>query len=215
MRGRRVGVLVLACAMVAACGSSGKTSSSSTLAARSSASALATSPAAAPAVFAGVRGRVLSKGELPGFASVGPRALGINAASWVVENRLPVAQRAAASARLGRLGFVAGVREDLIGPHGLAGLSTVEQFHSSAGARGELANVVRGLGGPGVARFAVPGVPGATGFAAPGTAFNTAFADGSYCYLIGAQALRAATPGGPTQAGLIVASQRLYRRVHR
>lgn len=125
-----------------------------------------------------------------------------------------MAQRAAASARLRRLGFVAGVREDLGGPHGLAGLSTVEQFRSSAGARGELASVARGLVGPGVARFSVPGVPGATGFAASGSAFNTAFADGSYCYLIGAQAFRARTPGGPTRAALILASQRLYRRVH-
>jgi hypothetical protein len=176
---------------------------------------LATSPAAAPAVFAGVRGRVLSGGELSGFAPVGPRALGINAGSWVVENRFPIAQRAAVSTRLRRLGFVAGVREDLVGPRGLAGLSTVEQFRSSAGARGELASVVRGLVGPGVARFAVPGVPGAAGLAAPGSAFNTAFADGSYCYLIGAQAFRAGAPGGPTRAALIVASQRLYRRVHR
>jgi hypothetical protein len=215
MRGKRVGVLVLACGVVAACGSSGKTSSSSALAASSSAEAVATSPAAAPAVFAGVRGRVLSGGELPGFAPVGPRALGINAGSWVVENRFPTAQRAAASARLRRVGFVAGVREDLVGPHGLAGLSTVEEFRSSAGARGELANVVRGLVRSGVARFAVPGVPGAAGFAAPGTAFDIAFADGSYCYLIGAQAFRAGTPGGPTRAALVVASQRLYRRVHR
>jgi hypothetical protein len=214
MRGKRVGVVVLACAVVGGCGGSGKPSSSSAPAATSSASALATSPAAAPAVFAGVRGRVLSGGELTGFSPVGPRALGINVGSWVFENRLPMAKRAAASARLRRLGFVAGVRENLVGPHGLAGLSTVEQFHSSAGAQGELASVVRGLVGPGVARFAVPGVPGATGFAVPGSALNTAFADGSYCYVIGAQAFRAGTPGGPTRAALIVASQRLYRRLH-
>jgi hypothetical protein len=215
MRGKHVGVLMLACAVVAACGSSGKTSSSSVSVASSSAEALATSPAAAPAVFSGVRGRVLSGGELPGFKPRGPRLLGINAGSWVVENRVPTAQRTTASARLQRLGFVAGVREDLVGPHGLAGLSTVEQFRSSAGAGSELASVVDGLVGPGVARFAVPGVPGANGFAAPAAWFNVAFANGSYCYLIGAQAFRAGTPGGPTRAALIVASQRLYRRVHR
>jgi len=215
MRGKPVGVLVLACAVVAACGSSGRTSSSSLLAASSSAEAVATSPAAAPAVFAGVRGRVLSGGELPGFKPRGPRLLGINAESWVVENRFPTAQRTTASARLKRLGFVAGVREDLVGPQALAGLSTVEQFRSSAGAGSELASVVDGLVGPGAARFAVPGVPGAQGFAAPGAGFNVAFADGSYCYLIGAQAFRAGTPGGPTRAALVVASQRLYRRVHR
>ena len=131
-----------------------------------------------------------------------------------MENQFPATQRAAVSARLSRLGFVAGVRENLVGPQGLAGVSTVEEFHSSTGARGELASVVRGLAGPGVTRFAVPGVPGATGFAARGIAFNTTFADGAYCYLIGAETFRAGTPGGPTQAALVVASQRLYRRVH-
>jgi hypothetical protein len=215
MRGKRAGVVVLACGLVSACGGSGKASSSSVSVPSSSAEALATSPAAAPAVFSGVRGRVLSGDELPGFRPRGPRFLGINAGSWVVENRVPAAQRTTASAGLQGLGFVAGVREDLVGPHGLAGLSTVEQFRSSAGAGSELASVVDGLGGAGVARFTVPGVPGAKGFAAPGAGVNVAFADGSYCYLIGAQAFRAGTPGGPTRAALIVASQRLYRRVHR
>lgn len=169
---------------------------------------------APPPGLAGVRGRVLADGELRGFAARGPRLAGFSAASWVVVDRVSSSQRASASAALRRLGFVTGVREDLAGPDGVAGLSTVEQFHSPAAARRELAQVSRDLVGPGVVRFAVVGVPDAHGFAAAGAGINVAFAAGSYCYLIGAQAAPPGAAGGATRATMIAAVQSLYHRVH-
>jgi hypothetical protein len=154
---------------------------------------------------------VLRANELKGFVPAGRRGIGINAASWMVVNQVPPAQRAALIDRLERLGFVAGLREDLIGPNSLPGLSTVEQFQSAAAARAELADVTKDIGrAPG---FAVPGIPAARGFGAPGEGFNVAFAKDRYFYLVGAEAGPAGTPRGPTRATVIAAAQRLYHRV--
>src|ERR1700690_3183014 len=106
MIGTRVGALVLACALVAACGGSGKTSSSPSTAATRGTSVSAKVQAAPPGL-AGVRGRVLVDGELRGFAPRGPRLAGFSAVSWVVVDRFSSSQRASASAELRRLGFVA------------------------------------------------------------------------------------------------------------
>lgn len=193
---------MVACVITAGCGNAGHAHVPSSTAAA----------ALSPVALSGVRGRVLQAGELRGFTSAGRRLLGMNAASWVVAEKVAPAEAASVTARLRRLGFVAGVREDLIGSDSLAGLSTVEEFRSGAGAGSELASLVHGLAEPGVARFLVPGVPHARGFWAAGDGVNVTFADGAYCYLVGAQV----TPGaGPTRAAVIAAVQRLYHRVQR
>jgi hypothetical protein len=60
----------------------------------------------------------------------------------------------------------------------------------------------------------VPGVPGARGYYAVGSGINAAFADGAFCYLVGAEEPPPGTPGGTSRASLVTAVQRLYRRVH-
>jgi hypothetical protein len=118
-------------------------------------------------------------------------------------------------ATLQRLGFVAGVREDLVGPDRLAGLSTVEQYRTPSGARGELAAVAPTLVGPGAKPFAVAGVPGARGYDTAGSGANIVFTDGPYFYLVGTEEAPSGTPGAANQATLAAAAQSLYRRVHR
>jgi hypothetical protein len=206
-------VLPLVCSTLAVvgCGGSAKTHGSTSHTSTAAPSGSAQRQAAAPPGLAGVRGRVLRANELKGFVPVGPRGVGINAASWAVVDQVPPAQSAALIGRLERLGFVAGVREDLVGPNNVPGLSTVEQFHSAAAARAELADVMRDAAPtPG---FAVPGIPGARGFGAADTGFNVAFAKRNYFYLVGAAAAPPGTPGGPTRGLVIAAGQRLYQRV--
>jgi hypothetical protein len=163
---------------------------------------------------------MLAAGEMVGFTPQGRRLLGINPESWVVALQVPAAQQAAKVALLRRLGFVAAVREDLVGSGGVPGLSMVEQFRSPGGARGELAAVVQQFKTsiPPPARFtsfAVPGIPAARGLAATGdTGANVAFTKGSYYYLVGAAGAPPGTPGGPNHASVSAAAQHLYHRVH-
>lgn len=206
MTGRYKAVFLVAGLAAAGCGSS---SSSHSQTSRVGSSTAPTS-ARAPAALAGVRGRVLSANELKGFSPQGRRQLGINAMSWVVVNQYPRAQRASTAARLQHLGFVAGVRENLVGPGGLAGLSTVEQFRTPAGARANFAVESHGLG---PTPFAVPGVPGARGFGDTGVGANVIFADGSYVYVIGAQEPPSAARDVSIQSSLAAAALSLYRRV--
>lgn len=199
-------VLLIACLVAAGCGSS-STSQPSTSSAGRSAAPTSTS---APAALAGVRGRVLRANELPGFTPQGQRVLGMNPISWVVANQFPQAEQQRTVARLQHLGFVAGVREDLVGPGGLGGLSTVEQFRTPGGAQADLAVESRGLG---PTPFPVAGLPGARAFAGAGVGANVMFADHSYVYLIGARETSAAQDPS-IRSSLTSAAQRLYRRVH-
>ena len=208
MTGRRKSVLLMACLATAGCGSS----SSSTPSTGSVGSSASSTSAGAPAALAGVRGRVLRANELKGFSPQYRRFLGINATSWVVVNQYPPAQRASTTARLQHLGFVAGVRENLVGSGGLPGLSTVEQFRTPGGARTNFAVESRGLGST---RFAIPGVPGARGFATAGVGANVLFADGPYVYLIGAAEPPSTAQDASIQSSLARAAQSLYGRVHR
>jgi hypothetical protein len=176
-------------------------------------------PPGAPPALRGTRGQVLAAGELAGFTRQGRIALGISAASWAHEEELPPAQSAKEAARLGRLGFVAGVRERLAPANGgpAEGLSIVEQFRSPRAADAELAAQLTIGKAQGASAFAVPSIPGATGFGGSigsATGFNVAFADGSYYYLVGAGFPRE-TPNPPTRADVIAAAQHLYSRVHR
>lgn len=210
----RLVILLVGCLLTAGCGGLGKTKASSSQP-QAAPSRSAPLPAGAPPGLAGVRGRVLVANEMKGFVPHGRRALGINAASWAVVDQVPPGQRAALTGMLERLGFVAGLREDLIGPNHLVGLSTVEQFRSVAAARAELrAELALAVAGPAPA-FAVSGIPGARGFGAAGSGFNVAFADGRYFYLVGAESPPPGVPGGPTRASVIAAAQHLYGRVQR
>jgi hypothetical protein len=156
------------------------------------------------------RARPASAEQGAGFTPLGRRQVGTSAASWATVNQLPAGE----ATRLERLGFVVGGREDLVGPDRLAGLSMVEGFRSRAGARDELVKVLHGLVRPGDKAFAVPGVPGARGYYAVGSGINAAFADGAFCYLVGAEEPPPGTPGGTSRASLVTAVQRLYRQVH-
>jgi hypothetical protein len=168
--------------------------------------------------LAGVRGRVLKAGEMRGYIPQGQRLLGINARSWVIVDQSPQSQQTKEAAFLSHLGFIAGVREDLLATSGDgSGLSTVEEFRSAVGARTELAAVVKSFlaSVPGSAVFTVPGVPGARGFALshPGlVGVNVGFVTGRYCYLVGAGG-SPRTPGAPKRAAVIAGARHLYHRV--
>ncbi len=215
----RMGVVGAACAITAlgGCGgSSNTTTSSSSTPAKAAVAPSAKPPPGAPPALRGVRGRVLSAGELPGYTP-GTRVLGINAASWVHEEELPGAQQAAETARLQGLGLIAAIREHLSPANGSAAeaLSIVEQFRSPAAAGTELAFEVRNGMGPGAREFAVPSIPGARGFggsSSKSSGINVAFAKGAYYYLVGA-GWPAGTPAAPTRAALIAAALSLYDRV--
>jgi hypothetical protein len=90
----------------------------------------------------------------------------------------------------------------------------VEKFRTPGAARQDLAGVLQSLQHPGDKVFLVPGVPGARGYYAVGSGINAAFADGPYCYLVGAEEAAPGTAGVTTRASIVAAVQRLYRRVH-
>ena len=210
---------LLACTALMAGGCGGSSSSSTRSHAQASTRRSATVESAPPAL-AGVRGRVLTAGEMPGYSPQGQRLLGIDAQSWTIVDLTPPAQRATEGAFLTRIGFVAAVRENLVAAAGQeSGLSTVERFRSAAGARTELANVVKQFlaSPPGAKTFAVPGIPRGRGFGRSGAGMagvNVAFVSGRYCYLVGAGG-PTGVPGAPTRAVVIAAAQRLYHRVPR
>ena len=186
---------------LAACGGgSDKTSTAATSA-----------PAAtASGATAGIASRVLRNNDLKGFTGTRP-AVAKTASGWLAATQTPTQDVASETNRLTRLGFVAGAHEDLTGS-GRDGASIVEQFKSPAGARSELAKVVKGFragtGGP--TTFPVPGIPGAVGLAATG-AENVAFTSGNYYYLVGAIV---PAVNARSKAAIIAAATHLYRRVH-
>jgi hypothetical protein len=95
---------------------------------------------------------------LPGFRPTGAEPVEQDDAdAWAKTNE------EADSSQLKALEFVAGARQDLIGPPGAYGLNLVERFRTDEEAGQRLTYTVRDLGN-GKARFRVPGVPGAVGF---------------------------------------------------
>lgn len=130
----------------------------------------------------------------------------------------PAGQLASETARLRRLGFVAGGSENLenFASH-LAGLSIVEEFSSASGARSELANQSKQFKtsiqpGGHYASFTVKGIRGAQGFGATGpgsSGINIAFSVGRYFYLVG----EGSQGGGLSTPALSAAANRLYHRV--
>lgn len=163
--------------------------------------------------------RVLHGGELAGMSAASPPRLVRDVKMWVAGNNLSPSADAAEVARLRRLGFVAGIGENLVtaGNPNRYGLSLLEQFTSARSARGELANQTgpTAPGGP-QPHFAVHGIPGAVGFGG-GTdsgGRNVAFSDGRYYYLVGA-GWQAGASNAVSQASLIAVAKRLYARAQR
>jgi hypothetical protein len=175
------------------------------------------SGASAPAALVGVRGRVLLRGEMPGYSPQGRRLVGINARSWVFVDETPPPQRSMEAAFLNHIGFVAGVRESLRADVGRAnGLSTVEEFRSAAGARAELSSVVKQFlqSSSRSKPFAVARIPGARGLGQSDAGManvNVAFVSGRYVYLVGAGGPTGGAEG-PTRATVITGAQHLYHR---
>jgi hypothetical protein len=192
--------------------SSSRTTAKATTTSSGTGSAAVTLPPGTPAALRGAHGGVLLAGDLPGFVPQGYRAPSTSAQSEVAE--YPPEQRAPEAARLKALGFIAGISERLApaqrgGATGEA-ISLVEQFRSAHGANGEVAAQLKQALARGETAFAVPGIPGARGFgsstASPPDA-NVALPVGAYYYLVGFGS------SAPTRSQLIVAAQRLYRRV--
>jgi hypothetical protein len=119
--------------------------------------------------------------------------------------------------RLERLGFIAGVNEQLHGVYPLKAqaVSVVEHFRTAGAAQAELAYRSRTLTSghaPTPERFSVAGIPGAVGWgehAGATTDTNIMFTSGSYYYLVGA-GVDGAGHGAPARTNLIAAAQTLY-----
>jgi hypothetical protein len=195
--------------LLAGCGgSSHKTST--TAATRAPTTAASTAPTAKTPT-AGIARRVLADDELHGFTGR-PPSVQTTVSGFLAGNQTPAGQVASETRRLTRLGFVAAAHEDLTS-HGRDGVSIVEQFKTSRGARSELANeleVFETQAG-GLKDFAVPGIPGAVGLAVPsGAGVNVAFTSGRSYYLVGA----VLPVDARSEATIVAAARRLYRRVH-
>jgi hypothetical protein len=101
---------------------------------------------------------LVAKNVLPGFQPTGAEPVQQDdAEAWAKTNEEPD------PTQLKALDFVAGARQDLVGPPGAYGLNLVERFRTGDEANERLAATVRDLGN-GHGRFEVPGVPGAIGF---------------------------------------------------
>jgi hypothetical protein len=197
--------------MLAGCGgSSHKTSTAATRAPATTASTAAT----ASTPTSGIASWVLTSNELPvGFTGSQP-SVDNTISGWLADSQTPSSQVASETKRLTRLGFVAGASENLTGPSG-GGVSIAEQFKTPGGARSELANEVKLFKANDAGyyeAFPVAGIPGAFGLAEAGQppGVNVAFASGDYYYLVGAQVSATAS----SEATIIAAARRLYRRVH-
>jgi hypothetical protein len=160
---------------------------------------------------AGFAGQVLTNSELPGFSGAKP-TVQRGASAWLTDIETPTRQTVSQRAELNRLGFVAGVHKNLIGPRGRAGVSNVEAYRSPDAARAELAAEVRKLKKiSGYVPFPVTGIPGAVGIGfrnPPG--INVAFTSGDNFYVVG-ERLYSLTENAERM--LIDAARHLYHRL--
>lgn len=140
-----------------------------------------TTPAATSATAADLTPLLVAKGVLPGFESSGAEPVQqADAEEWAATNQEPD------PAELKALGFVAGARQDLIGPPGAYGLNLVERFDSADGAQQRLASTVQSLADE-KGRFDVSGVPGAVGFDSGNDSRSVAFSKGDTVFLLSYQ----------------------------
>ncbi len=208
--------LAISAAALAGCGSNSHMNSSTS-------SSRPPAPTGSPATRTGLQAKVLMPGELHGF-NVAEPATAANPRAWVAVNQFPAGQRSATIARLRRLGFTGGVREDLIwagptapgsSPPPAAGLSVLEQFRTAAAARSEQTAELPTLG-PGTA-IKVGGVPGARGYSSTGGGqdfANVLFTSGPDLYLVGAE-WPTSLKGKMSVQELVAAAQHEYQRTHR
>ncbi len=135
--------------------------------------------------------------------------------------RTALSARVPVTPRLRRLGFVAGVNEQLHGiyPMKAQAVSVVERFRSVSGARAELAYGDKTFAfghGQKLERYPVIGIPGAIGWSVRDgrtTGMNVMFTNGSFYYLVGA-AVSGHESGVPTRANLVAAAQAIYLMVN-
>jgi hypothetical protein len=176
--------------------------------------AIATGAVALAAADLPLTGRVLLAGELARMTPSGQVGVIVGAAAWVRSSLGP--NQAAEIARLRKLGFIAGVRENLYAHSNLArgGLSAVEQFSSAPAARAEV--VFESVANGPWLSFPVHAIPGARGFEHLGSRANdrrVAFADGFYYYIVGA-GWDAPSSNAIPRSTVVAAASRLYQRVH-
>jgi hypothetical protein len=209
MRPRVVILSFALCAWLTGCGASHTSASHST-----SASTTTAATAAPVSPSAGILARVLTNNELKGFTG-SPEGIDTSAGTWLAGEQDPDLN--ADHARLTRLGFIRGVREDL-SAGATPGLSVVEQFHSPKAASAELAAEIaedKVEAGGQYKAFAVPGIPGARGYTliqGSQGGINIAFVKGPYYYLVG-QELAPSQSVNAAIAGVTAAAQHLYHRV--
>jgi hypothetical protein len=159
--------------------------------------------------------RVLVPSVLPRFVVTRHPLPISNPSAWATVERSP--SPLSEGARLGALGFVGGVAEQLHGQHPVdaQAISIVEQFRTSSGARRELAYQYAQLKnqlGEKLSTFSVPGIPGARGVRITGGATagsKVLFAAGSYYYVVGAGSA-SSSHGAPGQWRLSAAAGWLY-----
>jgi hypothetical protein len=133
--------------LLAACGGTSKPAAPAT-----------STPAATSAPAADLAPLLVGDGVLPGFKRTGADPVQqSDAEAWAATNQEPDASQ------LKALGFVAGAREDLVGPPGAYALNLVERFRTAADAHKRLTYTARDFGSE-QGRFRVSGVPGAVGF---------------------------------------------------
>jgi hypothetical protein len=204
----------LTAALLAGCGSSSHKTTTHPAATATTPGAPA--PAKPPPGFVG---RVLTNNELPGFTG-SPTSPESSVVAWVSVSGFPANRQAGEEKRLTRLGFVQGLREDLM-DGSTPGISIVEQFRTPLQARAEnaygAAQFPKESSGQGkYTTFAVPGIPGALGYGVLASGgqggINIGFAKGPYAYLVGEELGAQGSPKASI-ADLIAAAQHLYRRV--
>jgi hypothetical protein len=186
---------------LAGCGGSGHKASTT----RSSSAAVSTTTrASTTAAPSGIAGGVLTKNELPGFAT-GSTTVYRSPSAWKNAG-FPAPS-----------GFVVGASEQLNGPGGSGGVSVIAQYRSARAARAMLAAEVQDFkanDATSYAPFPVTGIPGALGLGEKGSpaGINVAFASGDYIYLVGE-----APPSVTARAehALDVLAQHVYQRLKR
>lgn len=167
--------------------------------------------------------RLLLSGRLPGFHSLATPTVTRSAPAWDAVAWMPGSLSPNEAAWLERHGFVAGVRERLVGNFGSTAevYSAVEEFHSSTAARAEVAHRylqsrhARPMSGVRLSRFSVPGVPAAIGYdmtAADASRQTILFAAGRFDYFV-SSGTPASVRGAPSRARLLAAATAWSRRM--
>jgi hypothetical protein len=175
---------------------------------------------AAPGASLSLPDRLLFASRLPAFHAIAPPTVSRSASAWDAVSPLPGSLSANEAAWLQQHGFLAGVRERLAGTFASTAeiYAAVEQFHSPAGARAELAHRYAQarqhwtIPGARFSPFAVPGVPASAGYSWGAGGHAVLFTSGPFLYTIST----IAPPGSmhaPSRAQVIAAAKAWSRRM--